>query len=305
MWTSRLRSFVFPVTSHAWRLNGSPTFFRAGLLSGVSRNGGLRPLSNGHTDAPTTYVPAGSRRLWTKEEDNLVKKLRDVGLGWEAVSEGILKHTGIVRTPRACHQRYIRTAGGKTVVTRSEGPLAAPVTLIPARASRLLSEQEDDLLKQARKEGLSWETVSKRIAEKTGVARTIKACQNRYCYFLKADKPPPRPKADGFMPKQAWTSQEDDTLQTLRSKVLSWVEIGIQMQRTALSCKRRYRFIVLENPSLFEPRPWTYKEDHHILAEVAAYSQRAERPKWTEIGKPIGRVGEVVYHRYQQRLVLP
>lgn len=71
------------------------------------------------------------------------------------------------------------------------------------------------------------------------------------------------------------------------------------MSRSILSCKSQWFIIASKQDPV---NPFTDAEDGHIRRRVSEYAEMIQRPRWTDIGKPIGRLGEQVRERWSSVL---
>lgn len=184
--------------------------------------------------------------------------------------------------------------------TKRKDLASALAKSVPTPAKRPWTEEEDRVLLRLRSEGLSWTDISHRVSQHTGIARRRVGCYNRFHNYLNTKEGPPRPNEQGFMPRRAWSPQEDGLLRELRHQGLTFTKVASSIGRSAPSCATRFQALV--DPNLYQARPWIKKEDSYILRHVAIYQQRGERPKWTRIGTGINRAAKWVLHRYEHHL---
>lgn len=92
-------------------------------------------------------------RLWTPEEDAVLRRMREAGMDWTACG------TALGRTASACVSRWHEFTPGRAACSRR---------------GRAWTPEEDELLKKLAKQGLSWPEISRRIP-----GRSPKSCTSR------------------------------------------------------------------------------------------------------------------------------
>lgn len=105
-------------------------------------------------------------RLWTPEEDAVLRRMREAGMDWTACG------TALGRTASACLSRWHEFT---------------PERAACSRRGRAWTPEEDEILKALAKQGLSWSEISRRIP-----GRSPKSCTSRACTLGLAKRRQPK-----------------------------------------------------------------------------------------------------------------
>ena len=92
-------------------------------------------------------------RLWTPEEDAVLRRMREAGMDWTSCA------TALGRTASACVSRLHELTPGRAACSRR---------------GRAWTPEEDEVLVRLAKQGLPWAEISRRIG-----GRSAKSCSSR------------------------------------------------------------------------------------------------------------------------------
>lgn len=103
-------------------------------------------------------------RAWTADEDAVLRRMHDAGIGWEVCA------TALGRTASACISRWHELSPARTACSRR---------------GRAWTQEEDGILTAMVKDGRTWSEISRRLS-----GRSPKSCNSRACTLGLAKRKP-------------------------------------------------------------------------------------------------------------------
>ena len=212
------------------------------------------------SETPSVPRAVKTYNHWEKEEEQLLKSLRESGKSWADIATRLPN-----RSAKGCRTRWCGT------LHKRQGPKSA------AKSGLQWEEWEERLLVSGYYAGLSWKEINEPI---TG--RTVHGCKNQWtAHFDSPDQDEP------------WTSEELARLAYLRREGSGWDKVSQELPgHTSNACRTQWYKEAegIQDPSNHQGVNDTWSaEEVEVL--VALYNTIG--PRWQEICKHIpGRTEE-------------